>query len=218
MSAAADEIFLGPYRPPMPDRDHLISIVDSSFFVLLRLSSPDGTNRLTQATLGALESALGRLALTPKPVIIAGNEQFFSAGADLREIARLNPAAGYEFSRAGQKVMTQLDEFPATTIAAISGYCFGGALDLALACDIRIAARGAVFGHRGAALGLITGWGGTQRLPRLIGKARALQMFCAAEKLGAQEALRIGLVSAVADDPVEAAAVRCEMLNVKSKK
>ena len=83
----------------------------------------------------------------------------------------------------------------------------GGGLDLALACHHRIASPHAVFGHRGAALGLITGWGGTQRLPRLVGKGCALGMFVAAEKLTAQQALRIGLVDAIGDDPV-AQAVR----------
>jgi enoyl-CoA hydratase/carnithine racemase len=87
-------------------------------------------------------------------------------------------------------------------IAAVSGYCMGGGLDLALACHRRIVAPNAVFGHRGASLGLITGWGGTQRLPRLIGKGRALQMFLAAEKISAAEALRVGLVDTLANDPV----------------
>jgi len=78
----------------------------------------------------------------------------------------------------------------------------GGGLDLALSCSRRIAAPNAVFAHRGAALGLITGWGGTQRLPRLVGKGIALEMFVAAEKIGSQRALEIGLVEAVAPDPV----------------
>jgi enoyl-CoA hydratase/carnithine racemase len=78
----------------------------------------------------------------------------------------------------------------------------GGGLDLALACDKRIADPHAIFGHRGAALGLITGWGGTQRLPRLIGKSRALRMFIAAEKLTAAQALEIGLVTKIVADPV----------------
>jgi enoyl-CoA hydratase/carnithine racemase len=83
----------------------------------------------------------------------------------------------------------------------------GGGLDLALACRHRIASPHAIFGHRGAALGLITGWGGTQRLPRLVGKGRALQMFIAAEKLDADRALSIGLIDALAADPL-AEAVR----------
>ena len=81
----------------------------------------------------------------------------------------------------------------------------GGGLDLVLACHFRIATPSAVFGHRGAALGLMTGWGGTQRLPRLIGKAKALELFVEAEKIKALEALRMGLVDVVADDPVDEA-------------
>ena len=87
----------------------------------------------------------------------------------------------------------------------------GGGLDLALACHRRIASPHAVFGHRGAALGLITGWGGTQRLPRLIGKGRALEMFVAAEKIGAPQALRIGLLDAIAEDPVAEALQRIRL-------
>ena len=101
--------------------------------------------------------------------------------------------------------MAAVADFPAPSIAVIHGYCMGGGLDLALACDRRIAGAHALFGHRGAALGLITGWGGTQRLPRLVGKVRALQMFLAAEKLHAPQALRVGLVDAVAEDPLAVA-------------
>ena len=107
-----------------------------------------------------------------------------------------------EFSRAGQALTLAVDRFPVPVIAAIRGYCMGGGMDLALACDYRIAAPNAVFGHRGASLGVMTGWGGTQRLPRLIGKARAMQMFLLAEMVAAEEALRIGLVNKIADDPV----------------
>jgi enoyl-CoA hydratase/carnithine racemase len=98
--------------------------------------------------------------------------------------------------------MAAIAGFPATVYAAISGYCMGGGLDLALACHHRIASPHAVFGHRGAALGLITGWGGTQRLARLIGKARALEMFVAAERIRAARALQIGLIDEISDDPV----------------
>jgi enoyl-CoA hydratase/carnithine racemase len=108
----------------------------------------------------------------------------------------------------GQDLMRAVEEFPAPVYAAVSGYCMGGGLDLALACRRRIAAPNAVFGHRGAALGLITGWGGTQRLPRLVGKGIALQMFVAAEKIDAGRALAIGLVEAVVDNPVAEALKR----------
>jgi enoyl-CoA hydratase/carnithine racemase len=148
------------------------------------------------------------LANEASPLIIAGNSKFFSAGADLHEIAELTGPAAYEFSKLGQELMNAVERFPASTYAVISGYCMGGGLDLALACHHRIASPHAIFGHRGAALGLITGWGGTQRLPRLIDKGRAAQMFLAAEKIHATEAFRIGLVDAVADDPLAEAAMR----------
>ena len=123
----------------------------------------------------------------------------------MKEIAALNGPIAYEFSKMGQELMSAIDNFPAPVYAAVGGYCMGGGLDLALACHRRMAAPHAVFGHRGAALGLITGWGGTQRLPRLIGKARALEMFVAAEKISAERALQIGLVDGIATDPVSEA-------------
>jgi enoyl-CoA hydratase/carnithine racemase len=173
---------------------------------VLRLLSQDNTNRLTRATVLALTDVIRSLARDPRPLIIAGNSKFFSAGADLQEIAALSGPAAYNFSKMGQALMNAVENFPAPVYAAVSGYCMGGGLDLALACHRRIASPDAVFGHRGAALGLITGWGGTQRLPRLVGKARALQMFIAAEKLHARAALQIGLIDFIVDDAVSFAA------------
>lgn len=172
---------------------------------VLRLNSDDGTNRLTRACVVSLTETLGKLSKSCERLLISGNSKFFSAGAELEEIAALTGPAAYEFAQLGQRLMTTIENFPAPVYAAISGYCMGGGLDLALACHRRIAAPHAVFGHRGAALGLITGWGGTQRLPRLIGKPRALAMFVAAEKVSAAKARHIGLVDAVAQDPVEEA-------------
>ena len=170
--------------------------------MVLRLVSDDGTNRLTRARVQALTAAVEELAANPPArLVIAGNARFFSAGADLNEIAALTGAEAFRFAQMGQRLMAAVAGFPAPTIAVIQGYCMGGGLDLALACDRRIASAHAIFGHRGAALGLITGWGGTQRLPRLVGKARALQMFLAAEKLHAPQALQAGLVDAVVEDP-----------------
>jgi enoyl-CoA hydratase/carnithine racemase len=172
---------------------------------ILTLQSDDGTNRLTRDCVLSLTNVIDQLARGLMPLVITGNGKFFSAGADLSEIANLDGPSAYEFSKMGQALMNVISEFPAPVFAALSGYCMGGGLDLALACHFRIASPHAIFGHRGAALGLITGWGGTQRLPRLIGKARALEMFVMAEKIHAQEALRMGLVDAIGDDPVVAA-------------
>jgi enoyl-CoA hydratase/carnithine racemase len=175
---------------------------------VLRLLSGDGMNRLTRARVRALTLGLQDLTLTPRALILTGNRHFFSVGADLNEIAELTGPAAYEFSLMGQTLMNAIEHFPAPVYAAISGYCMGGGLDLALACHRRVAAPDAVLGHRGAALGLITGWGGTQRMPRLVGKAKALEMFVVAKTIPAGEALRIGLVDAVDHDPLGEAARR----------
>jgi len=182
---------------------------------IVRLTSPDGTNRLTSGCVRALTGAIGELRDELKrhvrPLIITGNRQFFSVGADLNEIAALTGPEAYEFSGMGQALMNAIAGYPAPVVAAIEGHCMGGGLDLALACQRRIAAPHAVFGHRGAALGLMTGWGGTQRLPRLIGKGRAMELFVAAEKISAARALEIGLVDAIADDPVAEAMRRLQV-------
>lgn len=174
---------------------------------VLRLQSDDGTNRLTRECVQSLMDGFGELA-SDGPLVVAGNDRFFSAGADLKEISQLSGPDALAFAKMGQALMEAIDHFPAPVYAAISGYCMGGGLDMALACDHRIASPHAVFGHRGAALGMITGWGGTQRLPRLIGKGRALEMFVAAEKVTAAQALRMGLVDATAPDPVAEAVWR----------
>jgi len=197
-----------------PDNgEKLFSINHEAGAAILKLVSSDVTNKLGMARIHALHRAVEELRTEAdrgnlKRLVIAGNDKFFSAGADLNEISQLTSAQAFEFSREGQALMMAIDHFPVDVIAAIRGYCMGGGMDLALACDHRIAAPSAVFGHRGASLGVMTGWGGTQRLPRLIGKPRAMQMFLLAEMVQADEALRIGLVDAIANDPT-AHAVRC---------
>jgi len=175
--------------------------------VEIRLVSKDGTNRLTLACVRELHDTVLSLQRDPKPLILTGNGKFFSAGAELSEIQQIAGSSAVDFAQMGQDLMNGIAQFPSPVYAAIHGYCMGGGLDLALACHRRIASAHAVFGHRGAALGLVTGWGGTQRLPRLVGKGRALAMLVAAEKLHAREAMSIGLIDAIADDPV-AEAVR----------
>lgn len=172
--------------------------------------SQDNHNRLTHRFILTLPEVLRDLAKERRPLVIAGNDDYFSVGADLNEIAALSGPEAYEFSKAGQTLMNLLAHFPALVTAAISGFCMGGGLDLALACHRRIASPHATFGHRGAALGLVTGWGGTQRLPRVVGGGRALQIFAGAEMIPAEEALRIGLVDCIQDDPVAEAFRRAE--------
>jgi enoyl-CoA hydratase/carnithine racemase len=168
-------------------------------------------NRLTLARVNALTRVMEPLTEAAptksecKPLIITGNDEYFSVGADLNEIAALPSTDALEFARYGQGLISLIDSFPAPVYAAVSGYCMGGGLDVALACDLRVCAANAIFAHRGAALGLITGWGGTQRLANLIGRARASEMFVRAERLDARDALAIGLISEIAADPL----VRC---------
>jgi enoyl-CoA hydratase/carnithine racemase len=172
--------------------------------------SADGTNRLSLELIVTLTDALIAMQAEAKPLILTGGEKFFSAGADLSEIWALSGPSALDFAKGGQRLINTISCFPAPVYAAIRGYCMGGGLDVALACHRRIAAPNAVFGHRGAALGLVTGWGGTQRLPRLVGKSATLAMFIAAEKIHAAEARRIGLIDAISEDPVAEAARRIE--------
>ncbi|MBV9145754.1 MAG: enoyl-CoA hydratase/isomerase family protein [Acidobacteria bacterium] len=183
----------------LPVTEHFI-LEEREHCQIVHLISSDGINRLTRERLRDLITLFESGLDHAKPLIFAGNENFFSSGADLNEIAALGSPDALEFATHGQRLMRLVDDFPHAVYAAVSGYCLGGGLDLALACDQRVCSANAVLGHRGAALGLITGWGGTQRLARLVGRARALQMFVAAEKLGAADALDAGLVSEIAPE------------------
>jgi enoyl-CoA hydratase len=135
-------------------------------------------------------------------LIFTGQGDVFASGADLREIATVEPDGAADFARRGQYLMNAIADLPQTTVAAVNGYCFGGALDLALACDRRIASASAKFAHPGTGLGIITGWGGTQRLPRLVGTSNALETFFTAAPIDALRALAIGLIDELSDDPL----------------
>jgi enoyl-CoA hydratase/carnithine racemase len=140
-----------------------------------------------------------------RKIIFTGTGDVFASGANLREIAQVTKDTAREFGLRGQSLMKKISEASQETIAAINGYCFGGALDLSLACHQRIASPEAVFCHPGADLGIVTGWGGTQRLPRLIGEGKALEMFLTAKRVSADEALRCGLIDEISRNPLESA-------------
>lgn len=168
---------------------------------IIRFNQPAARNPLSSATLKELETALRSLSNDLQTVIFTGAEDVFASGANIRELAQLDALAAARFSTFGQSVFQTIADLPQVTIAAINGYCIGGALDLALACDLRLASSNAVFAHPGAQLGIITGWGGTQRLPRLIGRTRALELLLTAKRVTSAEALQLGLVTGV-NDPV----------------
>jgi len=179
----------------------------SPFTTIVTFNRPASRNSLSIATLSELDSLLSILVNKPalKTLIFTGVEDLFLSGANIRELSSLDSVTAREFSSLGQKLFQRLTDAPQLTIAAINGYCMGGGLDFALACDIRLAASTAVFAHPGARLAIITGWGGTQRLPRLIGKARAIEFFVTARLLVSNEALRIGLITGIFDPVIEEA-------------
>lgn len=172
--------------------------------VIVRFNRPEIRSPLSIAVLEELHRSIHDLH-GRKALIFTGRDGVFASGADLREVAGITVETAREFALRGQKLMNKIAALPIPTIAAVNGFCFGGALDLALACGRRIASPDASFSHPGATLGIMTGWGGTQRLPRLIGEARAMEMFFTAKRVSAQEALRIGLVDKIADEPVSSA-------------
>ncbi len=175
--------------------------------LIVRFTRPEIRNSLSVSVLDQLELILDEIAgrgdITA--VVFTGSGASFASGADLREIAHVTPESAPDFARKGQRLMHQIANLGQKTIAAINGYCFGGALDLALACDVRIASPDAKFAHPGTGLGIITGWGGTQRLPRLIGTSNSLEMFFTAAAINADRAIQIGLIDAISDDTLETA-------------
>jgi enoyl-CoA hydratase len=174
---------------------------------IVRFNRPSQRNTLSFSTLKELKSILA--TLVPREdigaIILTGTGDVFASGADIRELTQLNPASALEFSRFGQTLFQSVAEAKQITIAAINGYCMGGALDLALSCDIRVASKDAVFSHPGGKLGIITGWGGTQRLPRLIGRSLAIEFFATAGRYSSEAALEMGLVTSVADPVLDCA-------------
>ncbi|MBK6722000.1 MAG: enoyl-CoA hydratase/isomerase family protein [Acidobacteria bacterium] len=175
--------------------------------LVIRFIRPEIRNPLSVEVVEYITSIVEELDPSVGRVIFTGTSEVFAAGADLREIDKVSVEEAKEFALRGQRLMNAVNALP-DTVAAINGFCFGGALDLALSCRRRIAVATAEFCHPGVGLGIITGWGGTQRLPRLVGETAALEMFMTARRVSAEDALRIGLIDEVTNDPVMAAVVQ----------
>lgn len=179
-----------------------VVVEERDTLAVIRINRPEQKNSLSAATLSDLDEAFTTLSARDniKTIIFTGTRDVFASGADIREFQTLTPDSAREFARRGQRLFQKLSDARQLTVAAVNGYCMGGGLDLALACRLRIASPGAIFAHPGARLGIITGWGGTQRLPALVGAPLALEMFATARRMSAREAFEAGLVSHVDTD------------------
>jgi enoyl-CoA hydratase/carnithine racemase len=182
---------------------HMTTSIEESV-ATVTLNHPP-VNALTPGLLSELEATLGTLEADEavKVAVITGAGRFFVAGADIRELARIpSSREGTDLALKGQAILNRIEALDKPVIAAINGACLGGGLELALCCHIRLAAEGARFGLPEITLGIMPGFGGTQRLPRLIGRSKATELILTGEVIPAQEARTLGLVSQVvpADD------------------
>ena len=167
---------------------------------VITINRPDKLNALNAETVSELRVALERVAADEavRAVIVTGaGAKSFVAGADIAELAQMTPLSGIEVSRQGQDTFRALETMSKPVIAAVNGFALGGGLELALACHFRVASENAKFGLPEVKLGIIPGYGGTIRLPRVVGRGRALEMILTGEMIDAQEAYRIGLVNHV---------------------
>ena len=167
---------------------------------VLSVNRPDKLNALNEQTIRELGEAMDEITRRDDVggVILTGvGEKAFVAGADIAELATMGPVDGIDVSRLGQQVFRRIELSRKPVIAAVNGFALGGGCELALACHLRIASENAQFGLPEVKLGIIPGYGGTLRLPRIVGKGRALELMLSAEMIDAQEAYRIGLANKV---------------------
>ena len=169
-------------------------------FAVVTLRRPEKLNALNAETLAEIERAFDELrtdAAVGGVIVTGSGEKAFVAGADIGELSGQDAVGGREMARRGQRVFDAVERFPKPVIAAINGFALGGGCELAMACTLRLAAEDAKFGQPEVKLGVIAGFGGTQRLPRLVGRGAALKMLLSGAMIPASEALRIGLVDEV---------------------
>lgn len=182
----------------MDNINDIIKVMSPEAGILqIHLNRPKQLNALSHDLLKTLVQILDQAKndKSVKAILITGEGKGFCAGADISELAGLNGITGLEFAHFGQQVMTKLEMLGKPSLAAVHGFAFGGGCELAMAATMRIAAKGAVFGQPEIKLGVIPGFGGTQRLSRLIGKGRALEVCLTGRKMTADEALQTGLIT-----------------------
>lgn len=168
--------------------------------VRLRLTRPGVRNAINRTVLTAFHDQLDALAdQDVRALVVTGTEDTFSVGADLNAVQAMDPSAARTFSRLGNELFARLEAFPCPVIAAVNGYALGGGCELACACDLRYAVASARLGQPETTLGMIPGWGGTFRLPQIVGRAAAKELVLTGEPVGAPEAREMGLVHRVFD-------------------
>lgn len=178
----------------------VIERLDNDGVITLTINRPKALNALNGEVLSAFAQELDALETHPRlrAVLITGaGEKAFVAGADITEMRTKTPSEAQAFASQALKTIKRLEALPVPVVALVNGFCLGGGCELALACDWAVASDNAVFGQPEVLLGVIPGFGGTQRLPRRVGPAMALDMVTTGRKIDAQEALRIGLVNQV---------------------
>jgi enoyl-CoA hydratase len=167
----------------------------------LLINRPDALNSLSGSLLRDLDKSVAALSQDPSAhaVIVTGAGRAFVAGADIEEISQLDQQSGLEFARLGQSVFSAIENLRKPVVAAVNGFALGGGCELAMACHMRIASSRARFGQPEVKLGILPGFGGTQRLPRLVGRGVATALILSGEIIKADEALRIGLVNEIVE-------------------
>lgn len=166
----------------------------------ITINRPSAMNAMTPATLDELAEAVRRVNGAPEvraAILTGAGTKAFMAGADIAAMRDMTPAQARDLARQAHLIYADIERSPKPFIAAVNGYALGGGCELAMACDIRLASENAKFGQPEINIGIIPGFGGTQRLPRLVGKGRALEMILTGDMIDAQEAYRIGLVNRV---------------------
>ncbi|WP_017343113.1 enoyl-CoA hydratase/isomerase family protein [Halorubrum sp. T3] len=183
-------------------RDTIDFDVDDRGVATITVDRPEQLNALTVETLEAIEGALDEAAdRDARVLVIAGaGDDAFVAGADISYMVDMSTPEAQAYAELGHRVAEAIETFPAPTIAAVDGYAFGGGCELALACDLRVAAESAVLGQTEIDLGIIPGWGGTQRLPALVGDEVARRLIFLGERIDAEEAAEVGFVGEVVAD------------------
>lgn len=178
---------------------HILTEKKNHTFVVM-LNRPKALNALNEQLLDELAEAIEDFEQDDDlkgAVLIGAGDKAFAAGADIQELARLSPEEALANSQKGQAIFARIEHCPKPVIAAVNGFALGGGCELAMACHMRVAAEHARFGQPEVKLGLIPGYGGTQRLVQYIGRAKATELLITGEMIDAQEALRLGLVNYV---------------------